>query len=314
MPERYLITGGNGNLARQLALTLTGDDRMILLLDINAPVSETPEGCEFMKGDIASPSCVQEVFDRYRPTHVLHMASMLSGSSENNRQRAWHVNATASINLLELSLATGVSCFFFPSTAATYGSDPEDPLPEDFPQWPENFYGVTKVAVERAGCYFHMKKGLNFRSLRLPFVISRYAPSGALTAYASHAFLNAAAGNPFAFPVREHTAVSSIYVKDVLAGIEKFMRAPDERLTRRVYNLHGCSPSANDIASAIKSRVPEFEYSFEPHPDVVRLTDAMPEVLKDGSARNDWGWGPEYDLQRMADDLLLELRGAQINP
>jgi threonine 3-dehydrogenase len=308
MPERFLITGGNGNLARQLAFDLARGGNKIVLLDISGPADGDATGCEFVKGDITDPMCLRHVFERYKPSHVLHMASMLSGSSENDRQRAWQVNAVASIALLELSLACKVECFFFPSTAATYGTGLADPLPEDFPQWPENFYGVTKVAVERAGCYFYLKKGLNFRSIRLPFVISRFAPPGALTAYASHAFVEAVSTGSFSFPVRDDSVVSSIYVKDVIAGILNFIQAPNSHLTRRVYNVHGCSPTAGEIASAIKSRMPDFIYAFNPDVDAVRLTDAMPVTIQDNSARNDWGWNPVYDLEKMTDDLLHELQ------
>lgn len=308
MADLFLITGGNGNLARQLAVKLADQKKKILLTDISPRAEAGSERCDFVQGDIANVDFLKGLFDNYGPTHVLHMASMLSGSSENSRERAWQVNALASVTLLELSVKHGIKCFFFPSTAATYGSDITDPLPEDFPQWPENFYGVTKVAVERAGYYYYKKMRLNFRSLRLPFVISRFAPSGALTAYASHAFVEAVKDIPFSFPVRTNTVVSSIYVKDVINGIRDFIAAPDASLTRRVYNLHSCSPTAEAIALAIKARLPNFKYSFDPNTGVVRLTEAMPATITDRDARNDWNWDPVYDLDRMADDLISELQ------
>ena len=50
--------------------------------------------------------------------------------------------------------------------------DTKDPLPEDFPQWPENMYGVTKLAVERFGIYLNQNYGFDFRCLRFPMVLS----------------------------------------------------------------------------------------------------------------------------------------------
>ena len=82
----------------------------------------------------------------------------------------------------------GVQRFFFPSTSATYGSALPDPLPEDHPQWSDNIYGATKVAVERVGNYFALSRGLDFRSVRLPIMLSPFAPPAAVSAYASHVF------------------------------------------------------------------------------------------------------------------------------
>ena len=72
-------------------------------------------------------------------------------SSAADPPRAWRVNASAAVELLELAAEHGVQRFFFPSTSATYGGRLPDPLPEDHPQWPDNIYGATKVAVERVG-------------------------------------------------------------------------------------------------------------------------------------------------------------------
>ena len=308
MKERYLITGGNGNLARQMANALLQQSHTVLLADIQPATGENfPAGAEFATTDVTNTDGLRSLFKQFQPTHVCHMASLLSGSSEVNRELAWNVNATASFQLLELSLALRVKCFFFPSTAVTYGSGLPDPLPEDFPQWPETLYGATKVAVERAGYYFYSKKGLNFRSVRLPFVISGYAPSGALTAYASHAFVKAARGEEVVFPVHPGSAVSTIYTKDVIHGILKFIDAAEELLTRRVYNLHSFSPSAEAIATAIKTRLPDFRFSFRPNPDVLHLIDRLPVRVADDSARKDWGWDPQYDLEKATEHFLKEL-------
>lgn len=303
----YLITGGNGNLARQLAAHLTANHKVILHDQVPPVPDKALMGATFLTGDITNDEEVRSILETYRPDCIYHMASLLSGSSEVDRRRAWAVNATAGFELLEIAMECGVKRFFFPSTIATYGAGAADPLPEDFPQWPENLYGATKVAMERLGCYYYFKHGLDFRSVRLPFVISRHAPAGALTAYASQAFVKAASKQKMVFPVEPHATVSTIYVKDVIAGILRLMEAPAEKLTRRVYNLHGFAPPASDIANAIKARVPDFEYTFVPHADAVRLTRALPAVMNDGAARSDWGWSPRFDLDKTADDFLEDL-------
>src|SRR6266850_1282725 len=54
----------------------------------------------------------------------------------------------------------------FSSTIATYGANLPEQLTEDAPQWPVSLYGVTKVAGERLGVYYHHQFGLDFRAVR----------------------------------------------------------------------------------------------------------------------------------------------------
>jgi threonine 3-dehydrogenase len=307
--SRCLVTGGNGNLAVPLVAHLAQSGSAVLVFDAAPPAHRLPE-VEYVVGDIRDSELVRSLFQRHRPTQVVHLAAILSGRSEQDRRAAWAVNATATFELFECSLEFQASGFFLPSTGATYGTGLPEPLPESQPQWPENLYGATKVAAERLGVYYARKHGLDFRGVRLPLVISRHAPAAAVSAYASHAFLAAAAGRPFEFPVPPTAAISSIYVKDVVAGMARLIAAPRAEVRQPMYNLHSFSPSAADLAAAIAQRVPGFRWEFRPQPEIARLIAGWAKVNDDAAARRDWGWAPQFDLARTADDLLAELKTA----
>ena len=296
----YLVTGAAGNLARQLVDQLRALGHAVHAVDLVA--TEGVESC-----DISDRKAMRDILEHARPERVLHMASMLSRSSEADPERAWEVNATASVQLLQDAIAAGVEQLFFPSTNATYAGVVTDPMPEDEEQWPALVYGVTKVAVERMGVYLHQKHGFDFRAVRLPIVMSPYAPAGAATAYASHAFVAAAKGTEFVFPVEEEVGASSIYVRDVIEGILSFVDAPTDGLTRRIYNLHSFSPTAGQVATAIASRVPEFRYRFEPEQLAMEMIAPLPNLIVDWSARKDWEWSPRFDLAATAADFLTML-------
>ena len=300
--QRYLVTGAGGNLARQLVDELRTQGKDILCIDLAAPPPEQPDA--WLQADITDRDRLAGLLAEFRPQCILHLASLLSMSSAADPPRAWRVNASAAVELLELAAAHGVQRFFFPSTSATYGGRLPDPLPEDHPQWPDNIYGATKVAVERVGTYFALSRGLDFRSVRLPIVASPFAPPAAVSAYASHVFAAAACGDPFTFPVAPEVAVSVIYVRDVTLGILRLVEAPEEPLSRRVYNLHGFAASAADLAQAAARRAPGFRYRFEPDELATQILAVQPSVYVDASARRDWGWRPQFDLAATADDLL----------
>lgn len=301
--QRFLITGAGGNLARQLLAELRAQGKETLGIDLTPPPAAQRAGA-WRQADVTDRSGMARLLAEFRPQCILHMASLLSISSAADPRRAWQVNAGAAVELLELAAEHGVQRFFFPSTSATYGGRLPDPLPEDHPQWPDNIYGATKVAVERVGACFALSRGLDFRSVRLPIVVSPYAPPAAVSAYASHLFTAAARGESFTVPVAPEVAVAAIYVRDVTRGILRLVAAAEERLTRRVYNLHGFAASAGALAQAAARRAPGFAYRFAPEELATRILGGQPSVYVDASARRDWGWEPQFDLAATADDML----------
>ena len=302
---KYLITGGGGNLARQLARRLIADGDSVVLFDIaDAPPDVE---CEYVKGDLTDIGSVTNALDHFQPDVLLHMASLLSGQCEQDHALGWQVNVTAAFALFEAVIKSSVKTMFFPSSLAAYGGKLPDPLPEDFPQWPQGLYGVGKATCERLGHYYHHVHGLDFRCLRLPMVISRFAPPGAASAYASRVFVDAVESGRFTFKVNPTTACSTVYVLDVLDGLRQFVRAPRENLSRCVYNIHSISPTAQQIADAVTARLGAKDIQFDPDEAVVNLIESWPKVVSDTSARNDWGWSPTRDLDAMADHFIQEL-------
>ena len=310
MSKTYLITGGGGVLGCQLSFALVGQGDQVVLFDIaDQPATRVAEGCQYVRGDLTQQEDLRSVLKQHKPDSVLHFASLLSGSCEQDRQQAWRVNMDGTFGLFEEAVRMDVGQVFFTSTAATYGGHLPDPLPEDFPQWPTGLYGATKVACERLGVYYQEQHGIDFRCLRLPIVVSQFAPPGAASAYASQAFVQAVRSRRFVFQVRPETRPSIIYVQDALHAMEDLLRAPESQLTRRVYNIHAIAPSASQLAKVITDRIPDAEITFEPDPALVKLTESWPTTIEDATARSDWGWQPRYDLPTLADHFIEELHG-----
>jgi len=297
--ETVLITGGNGNLGRLVAGRLLQGGVRVVKFDIpGTEPAQTVENETVVCGDIRDAELLRDLVNDCKPRTIYHLASLLSGSSEADLAEAWAINATASFDLMNLAQAHGVEKFFFASTAASYGPVDTDPMPNDYPQWPENMYGATKVAVERIGVYFKQKHGLDFRCLRFPLVVSPDAPKTAVSAFPSHALRAAVNGESFCFPVSENTGISTIFLEDVIDSIVTYTAAARETLTEHVYNLHAYYLSAGMVAQAAQARFPDFDYGFEPVEAVEHLISSWPDVVDDSAARRDWGWNPAYNFEQ----------------
>lgn len=310
---RCLVTGGTGNLAMQLEPLLRIAGYQVVLWDVTEPPrTAILDSSSFIRGDLCERQHVRSVVAETRPQVILHFASLLSGASEANRQQAWKVNVDATLGLFEEALNHQVETILFLSSLASFGAPLPSPVPEDYPQWPTGMYGVNKVAVERLGHYYHIQHGLDFRCLRLPIVLSSFAHAGAASAYASMAFLETSRTGRYTFHVRPTTRAALIYIKDVLPAIIQMLQTPANSLTRRSYNIQAISPTAEQLRNAIQVRCPGAVLDFQPDSKVADLIDSWPQEFEDVSARQDWGWSPQYDLDSMSDDFLKDLGSSPI--
>lgn len=304
-----LITGGGGNLACQLTWTLSQQFKRMVLLDIvDAPVGKVAPNADFERGDLSDAKLLDEVIGRIRPTTVIHLASLLSGSCEENRLRGWQVNIDGTFALFEAALRHKCPTLIFASSIAAFGGELPETLYDETPQWPDGLYGVTKMAVERLGVYYQRRHGIDFRCLRLPTTVSRFAPAGAVSALASHAFIEAARTGKFIFRSRPDTKLALIYVNDVLRAFALLLAAQATRLSRSVYNIGAMTVTPRQIADAIHNRLPRARLSFEPEEPAATLLASWPGAIDDSAARREWGWSSEFDLERTANDFLAQLQ------
>jgi len=71
--------------------------------------------------------------------------------------------------------------------------------------------------------------------------------------------------------------------------------------------------SPEEVAAAIKQRIPDFSVSYQPDYRQ-KIAESWPQQIDDREARQDWGWRPEFDLEKMTDDMLLNLKNAVSHP
>lgn len=125
-----------------------------------------------------------------------------------------------------------------------------------------------------------------------------------MTDYAVDIYHKALAGEKFTFFLREDSYLPMMYMPDANKATLDLMNAPREAVKiRSSYNLSGMSFSPKEIFESIKKYVPGFEIEYQPDFRQA-IADSWLESIDDNSAREDWGWKPDYDLDAMAEDIL----------
>ena len=73
------------------------------------------------------------------------------------------------------------------------------------------------------------------------------------------------------------------------------------------WDVNALSFAPEELAEAIKNRMPEFSMDYQIDPLRQSIADSWPNSLDDSAAREQWGWRPEYALEAMVDDMLENL-------
>jgi len=86
------------------------------------------------------------------------------------------------------------------------------------------------------------------------------------------------------------------------------MKAPKENLTiRSSYNLSAISFAPKQIAEAIKKHIPKFTIDYAPD-FRQNIADSWPKSIDDSFAKKDWNWNYEFDLAKMTNEMIVQLR------
>ena len=88
-------------------------------------------------------------------------------------------NISGTINILNSAVSHGCLKMVFSSSAATFGEPQYLPIDENHPQNPENYYGFTKLEIERLMGWYDKIRGLKYAALRY-FNAAGYDPEGVL--------------------------------------------------------------------------------------------------------------------------------------
>jgi nucleoside-diphosphate-sugar epimerase len=87
------------------------------------------------------------------------------------------------------------------------------------------------------------------------------------------------------------------------------MNAPADKVgIRSSYNLAGISFTPEQLADEIKKHIPNFEMSYVDSDPRQAIADSWPKSIDDSYAQKDWGWQLEYDLAKMTEDMLINLK------
>lgn len=168
MKPTVLVTGGAGYIGSHTANLLSRQGyKVVIIDDLLQSQSWQADWADFIKSDFSDISTLQNVFEKYKPSAVMHFAAFIEvGESVADPLKFYKNNVAKTMVLLDLMLKHNVKNFIFSSSCAVYGNPQQLPLVETHPRAPVSPYGKTKLMVELMLEDMHKAYGLHYVSLR----------------------------------------------------------------------------------------------------------------------------------------------------
>ena len=178
---KVLVTGGAGYIGSHVVLALCEEGNNVVVLDDLSTGNReaVDKRALFIQGSTLNDNDLSKGLNDVDA--VIHLAAFkAAGESMIHPEKYSHNNITGTITLLNAMVKHGVNKFIFSSTAAVYGYPKYLPLDENHSLEPINYYGFTKLEIERILEWYGELKGLRFAALRY-FNAAGYDSLGRIT-------------------------------------------------------------------------------------------------------------------------------------
>jgi len=304
---RILVIGGAGYIGSHVVRAFLDSGYQVTVFDnfSTGTRGNLFEDAGFIHGDIMQPARLGAVmadgFDG-----CVHLAALkAAGQSMLYPEQYAEANLVGTINILNAATAASLGRVIFSSSAAVFGSPCYLPIDEEHPKEPENFYGFTKLEIERLLAWYDRLKGMKYAAIRY-FNAAGYDVAGRIRGLERNpenllpVVMEVAAGlrpqlSIFGddYPTRDGSCIRDyVHVSDLAAAHVRafeYIRAHEESLSVNLGSEHGISVlEMVDRARRITGK---------PIPAVItgrRAGDPSELVASSKKARELLGWQPRF--------------------
>jgi UDP-glucose-4-epimerase GalE len=319
MIRRVLVAGGAGYIGSHICKALAESGVMPVCYDtLEKGHDWAVRWGPLERGDIGDTQRLNEVFARYQPRAVIHLAGYIEvGESVREPERYLNNNATKTDALIEAGLRHEIDAFVFSSTCAVYGVPQTERLTETHPIKPLSPYAESKARVERA-LTAAAGRGLKAASLRYfnaagadagGEIGEAHAPETHLLPLAVDAALGL--GPPLTvlgadYPTPDGSCVRDyVHVSDLAQAHLKALLWLLPNSGTGIHEAFNLGSGAGNSVKQIIAETTRIAGRDVPHSIGPRRPGDSPKLVGDiTKSRRELGWQPTRDLATQIEDTL----------
>lgn len=301
MPRKFLITGGEGFIGRNIKNYIISNGDVAYTLDISGDpdyrVSIT---------DSDNLMDIKENFDG-----VFHLAAVTSPPQfEEDPLYGFQVNANGTLNILEYARRRHIGKVVLASSSAIYGNSMSLSVEERVPNGYSNLYPVTKIVDEYLARYYSIRNEVKCISLRYFNTYGYGENSKGMYSSPVSKFMDAAVQDKPIIVYGDGTQSRDfIYIDDnVRCTWLAFLNGKP----RESYNVGtGIFTDYNTIAAMVKQITgSESEIVHVPNPLKSYQMFTQADMSK---TERELGFKPEYDLRKAIEKMFQKYRAENVS-
>ncbi len=179
---KVLVIGGAGYIGSHVVKELMKHGHTVTVFDnlSSGLLQNLFTENDFIAGNILCKQDLDKAFSRGFDAFIHLAAFKAAGESMVSPEKYSENNITGTLNILNAACEYNCLRMVFSSSAAIFGEPKYLPIDEDHPKNPENYYGFTKLEIERFMAWYDTLRGLKYASLRY-FNAAGYDIDGVLT-------------------------------------------------------------------------------------------------------------------------------------
>lgn len=296
--SNVLITGGSGFIGAHLAARLVDRGQNVIVYDRGSNRDRLDrlgiaDSVDCATGDITDAEGFMNVTRDNDVNAIVHLASMLGPAVRQDPQTAIQVNIEGTNTVFEAGrhLSEQIDRIVWSSSLMVYGPQQEygdRSLDDTVSRSPSNLYGSTKLFNESQSEVYRTEFDVSAVGIRPPIVFGPYQMPQ--DAFIRDLFEKPALGQPYTVPYADEP-IPWQHVADTAQAFVRGLTADADTLTQAAYNIRGPIATPREIGRRINRLLDEEYVSFDTTEQL-----ALPVRLDTDAAREDLGYGTEYDL------------------
>jgi nucleoside-diphosphate-sugar epimerase len=314
----YLITGGTGFIGAYVVRDLLKLGECVVCFDIDPNPrllgallsADELEKVTLVRGDVTDWAQLFHALKEHRVDKVIHLASLLTSSSETNFPLALRVNCQGTNNVFEGATLLGLEKVVWASSVAVFGPrsiGPDGVVLNDAPHDPQTVYGACKSYNEQMAAHYVRKYDLDVIGLRFTLVYG-YGKEETIARGTGVEYLNelidkpALEQGPCVVPYGDDQ-MDWLYVEDVARAVVLACQAG--KIRTKALTVRGDLRPMREVFEYVRRLLPKVEMTLQP--GRYRQTWQF-----DGSVtRNEIGYAPAYRIEEgIKRDINMLRQGA----